>query len=150
MSNWRATNDAAIALLVERYPKTFAVYEARRRPLKIGIDRDLVAALGGAMTPRELGSALRCYCSNEGYLRNMLKGAWRVDLDGNPCGAVTGEAETHARETLAAKRRKAPKPAPAPEPPQPKRLSLADLRAAAIARRQNSTTGRPARDGTRP
>src|SRR5262249_34916946 len=40
-----ATNAAAIALLAERWPKCFAVYEQRRRPLKIGIDADIMAAL---------------------------------------------------------------------------------------------------------
>jgi sRNA-binding protein len=51
-------------LLVETWPITFSVYEARRRPLKLGIHLDILAALDGAVTPQELGQALRRYVSN--------------------------------------------------------------------------------------
>src|SRR5262245_55547696 len=53
---------AAIALLAETFPKCFSVYERRRRPLRIGIHRDIKAALGGAITPAELHKALGMYC----------------------------------------------------------------------------------------
>jgi ProQ/FINO family len=35
---------AAIVRLAELYPKCFSVYEGRRRPLKIGIHKDILAA----------------------------------------------------------------------------------------------------------
>src|SRR5262245_34878002 len=38
---------AALSLLAERWPKCFSVFERRRRPLKVGIDRDIKAALDG-------------------------------------------------------------------------------------------------------
>jgi hypothetical protein len=53
-----ATVAAVIAVLAEMFPKCFSVYEGRRRPLKIGIHRDIGAALDGAVTPAELHRAL--------------------------------------------------------------------------------------------
>jgi len=94
---------------------------------------------------------LGLYCSNEAYLGNTRKGAWRLDLDGNPAGTVTADEEAHAKATLAGiKAKKAartatakaaaqpaiPRSEPRAGPQPPKRLSLADLKVAAIARRQ--------------
>jgi ProP effector len=93
---------AVITLLAEWFPRTFFVYERRRKPLKLRIDLDLQAALTGAITPAELHRALRCYCGNEAYLRGTLKSAWRVDLAGNPVGAVTPDEEDNAKQKLAA------------------------------------------------
>jgi len=133
---------AAIALLAELYPKCFSVYEGRRRPLKIGIHKDILAAVDGALTPLELSRALGIYCSNPAYLGHTRKGAWRLDLDGNPAGTVTADEEAHAKATLAGIRTKkevrtaAAKATAQPAIPQPaKRLSLADLKAAALARK---------------
>src|SRR5262245_15876337 len=137
---------AAIALLAERYPKCFSVYEGRRRPLKIGIHKDILAAVDGALTPLELGKALGAYCSNPVYLGHTRKGAWRLDLDGNPAGVVTADEEAHAKATLAGigakknAKRAAAKAAAQPAIPQtPKRLSLADLKTAALARKTGET-----------
>jgi ProP effector len=123
---------AVIALLAETFPKCFSVHEGRRRTLKLKIHLDIQAALDGAITPAELHKALGMYCSNQVYLSHTRKGAWRLDLDGNPAGVVTADEEAHAKARLAA--RKAPKPTTS-EPPAPKRLSLADLKAAALARK---------------
>ena len=102
--------DAAIALLAETWPLCFAMYEVRRRPLKIGIRDDILAALNGAVTVDELSAALRRYTGNRHYLRALAfpAGAARVDLDGNPCGEVTKEQAAGAAALLAsyaAKRR---------------------------------------------
>jgi sRNA-binding protein len=67
-----------VVLLVERFPKCFFIYERRRRPLKIGVHKDILAVLD--IAPAELSLALRSYCKNEGYLLNSLKGASRIDL----------------------------------------------------------------------
>ena len=53
---------AAIAILAELYPNAFVVYEARRRPLKIGIRDDIAARVNGAIEPHELSLALGRYC----------------------------------------------------------------------------------------
>jgi ProP effector len=132
---------AVIALLAETFPKCFSVHEGRRRPLKLKIHLDIQAALDDAVTPAELHKALGTYCSNPVYLGHTRKGAWRLDLDGNPAGTVTAEEEAHAQATLAGieakkARRAAAKAAVQPTIPQPaKRLSLADLKAAALARK---------------
>jgi len=135
---------AAIALLAELYPRCFSVYQPRRRPLKLKIHLDIQAALDGAITAAELHRALGLYCSNEAYLGNTRKGAWRLDLDGNPAGTVTADEEAHAKATLAGIRAKkeartaAAKAAAQPAILQPaKRLSLADLKAAALARKDS-------------
>ena len=122
---------AAIALLAELYPKCFSIYQGRRRPLKLGIHLDIQAGLDGAMTPAELHTALGAYCSNPAYLGHTRKGAWRLDLNGEPAGVVTAEEEAHAKARLASiKARKAKAQAPTA-----RRLSLADLKAAALARK---------------
>jgi len=132
---------AGIALLAETFPKCFSVYEGRRRPLKLKIHLDVQAALDGAITPAELHKALGMYCANRVYLEHTRKGAWRLDLDGNPAGIVTADEEADAKATLAGIRAKkevrtaTAKAAAQPATPQPpKRLSLTDLKAAALAR----------------
>lgn len=125
---------AVIALLAETFPKCFSVYEGRRRPLKIGIHTDILAAVDGALTPLELRKALGVYCANGAYLHSSQEGAQRIDLDGNPAGIVTAEESQHAKARLTA--RKAFKPT-TPELSAPSRLSLADLKAAALARKDS-------------
>jgi ProP effector len=135
------TAAAVIALLAENFPKCFSVYQPRRRPLKLKIHLDIQAALDGAVTPAELHKALGIYCSNPAYLGHTRKGAWRLDLDGNPAGVVTADEEAHAKATLAGIKAKkvrtaAVEAAAQPAIPQPPgRLSLADLKAAALARK---------------
>jgi ProP effector len=133
-----------IELLAEQFPKCFAVYEQRRRPLKIGIYNELLAALDGAVTKRELHTALGVYTSNPAYLRALVAGAVRIDLNGVPAGTVTQDEAEHAKQRLIARRLKrlaAPTAAPStssispPPPPSPKRLGLADLKAAALHRK---------------
>lgn len=152
-----------IAILAEWFPAAFTVYERRRRPLKLGIDRDLITATAGAITVRELKAALRLYCGNEGYLRACCEGTPRIDLQGIPAGTVTSADMANARQRLAAvkaartakqweaartrraaqravKRTRPPLSLPPPSAPPPsrvpvKRMSLADLRAAALQRK---------------
>ena len=66
---------AVIALLAETFPRCFTVYEGRRRPLKLGIHRDILAAFAEALTPAELNAALRAYCGNRVYLERSHEGA---------------------------------------------------------------------------
>jgi ProP effector len=143
-----------IEQLAERWPQCFQVYERRRRPLKSGIRRDIEAALDGAVTRRDLKNALTIYCGNWAYLRACVEGADRIDLDGLPVGKVTAEEAQRAAERLQQyrDRRKARSADPAPtipaaiivsksdaavaRAPPVRRLSLGDLKAAAMARRQ--------------
>lgn len=82
---------AALDLLCETFPKAFAHYQMRRRPLKIGIHLDILAALGGAVTEAELSVALRCYTVNKVYCSRLRAGATRFDLAGEPAGVVSPE-----------------------------------------------------------
>jgi sRNA-binding protein len=77
----RKVIEVAIALLVECFPQCFAIYEKRRRPLKIGIHLDIRDALDGAITPNELSNALGAYCSNSGYLYNTRAGTARIEVE---------------------------------------------------------------------
>jgi sRNA-binding protein len=75
-------NRAVIALLAETFPMCFAIFQQRRRPLKVGIHGDILARLGGALIPLEVHAALGAYVSNETYRRQLVAGARRLDLDG--------------------------------------------------------------------
>lgn len=132
-----------IAVLADFWPQTFSLYERRRRPLKLGIHRDIEAAAAGAITAEEIKVALRSYCCNIGYLLACKEGAARIGLDGEPAGSVTADEAANAASLVAYKRSKrdaANAPATAiplrPANAAPRRLSLDDLRAAAAERRQ--------------
>jgi ProP effector len=156
-------NAAVLGLLAKTWPRCFALFGHRRRPLKLGIRDDIVAALGGAITLAELNCVLRCYAANRHYQLAMRSGAPRIDLDGNEAGSVAAEDAAgvqqwlRKREEKAARRKaaqaQATPAAPAPAAPapvaevapapaaaaeaalKPKRLGLADLRRAALARK---------------
>ena len=145
----RARIAAVIKSLCDRFPQTFD--RNGPRPLKVGVYADVLAALGDAVQPRDLQSALRAYTSNARYLRALSAGACRVGLDGKPAGTVTPEDEAVARRRLAEsvkhEAREATEPPPQAvlepaaenaKPPAPKRLSLADLREAGRRRRENA------------
>src|SRR5262245_14137018 len=93
----RARTKAVITALAARFPKCFAVPDTSRRPLKVGIDADILAALSGTIRRTELIRALAMYCSSEGYLERVLTGALRIDLEGKPAGVVTADDERHAK-----------------------------------------------------
>jgi len=132
-----------IVALADLFPQCFAVFQGSRKPLKIGIHADVVNALAGAITAKEASLALAIYCGNHGYLKACTKvGTPRIDLHGNTVGSVSAEEAGNAKQRLAqqrakqAKRQRATKPTkPALSPSAPRRLGLADLRAAAQARR---------------
>lgn len=87
-------NNQIIQLLAETWPNCFSWFGKFRRPLKVGIFEEIVAAMNGAVTPDELSEALKHCCGSEPYLlalsglrtRGIPK---RIDLDGNPAGIVT-------------------------------------------------------------
>jgi sRNA-binding protein len=72
-----------IAKLATRFPAAFVADRRQpHKPLKIGIDADLIAA--GHLTRREVKSALRCYTSRRMYHVAVAAGGSRFDLDGAP------------------------------------------------------------------
>jgi sRNA-binding protein len=103
MLDYRTARDL-IDILADLWPQCFAVYEARRRPLKLGIRADIVAT--GAVTEEEAAAALRLYCSNRGYLRHCRVSADRIDLNGDRAGIVTMAEAANSRASLQAREAK--------------------------------------------
>jgi sRNA-binding protein len=159
---------ATLAQLAERFPRCIYPVDTKRRPLKIGIAADIIAAVGNTIAPAAVKAALRVYAGSTGYLSRVLTGAWRLDLAGDKADVVTADDEAHAKARLAERTaRKAKraavaasaaatltespaaiiaKPAPAAPiaTPAPRgRIGLADLREAARRRREAAarTTG---------
>jgi sRNA-binding protein len=101
--------------LIALYPDCFDLNKPR--PLKIGIRQDLLA------TGHDL-KTLRCvigaYCRRRAYLKAMVAGAIRIDLQGQPAGEVTESDAADARDKLALlKPVKSAKPKPEPTPVLP-------------------------------
>lgn len=94
-----AEAEAAIAALAGRFPQTFAAEGWQpHRPLKVGIAGDLLAA---GVPEGEVRQALRHYVRRRRYLEACTAGAARVDLAGEPCGAVTQDQAAWAAEKVA-------------------------------------------------
>jgi hypothetical protein len=122
--------DAVIALLAARFAQCFAMYARRRKPLKIGLHHDIVAALGETVD-RMLLAHVMCAYNGESVLsgaatdrpladRSRRQRRRRRHRRGNGAGAAAvgrhrGQAEA--------------------DPPKPQRLGLADLKAAAQRRK---------------
>ena len=128
-------DDQILELLCERFPRTFARDPAGRSPLKRGIDRDLVARLDGLSSRTALKRILGGYTACPEYRAKLIEGAARIDLDGNPAGAVTASEAAYALAPKPVKTKLTPATPSAP-PPKPKRMSLDDLRKAARQRKE--------------
>jgi ProP effector len=93
--------DAALACLTEAFPQTFVLERNRpHRPLKVGIAADIPARCP-AVERRVLSAALRVYARRVMYLRGLVAGAARVDLDGKEAGEVTARDAEDAAAKLA-------------------------------------------------
>jgi ProP effector len=124
---------AALAKLAELYPACFAADAAGpHRPLKIGIHRDLIER---GMQPGEV-QALMLYVKRPAYKAALIAGGPRYDLDGNPYGEVTAEQIAVAKaERQKANVQPSCMASVEREAKTTGRLSLADLKAAALARK---------------
>jgi ProP effector len=127
---------AVLELLVEKWPAVFSIYENRRRPLKIGIHHEILAVLDGAITAAELSLTLRYYVANPVYRSRLTVGTARIGLDGRPAGVVTPEEIRPPSPPTPSPSSPPPPSSPSSPPSPPRRLSLADLRAAADRRRE--------------
>lgn len=92
----RAANQAALQLLFDTYPEVFS--RDNVRPLKIGIQEDLIA--DEKLARNRIKRALASYVRNPHYLRSLQAGADRVGLDGSAAGKVSDEEAAHAQEKL--------------------------------------------------
>jgi ProP effector len=77
-----------ISMLCEKFPHAFFMFERRRRPLALGIHREIALAMP-ALSAEQISTAMRAYVGNEGYCRACREGADRINLVGHPAGAVT-------------------------------------------------------------
>jgi sRNA-binding protein len=92
---------AALTHLAEAFPQTFLLERCRpHRPLKVGIAADLQARCP-ALEWRVLKVALAAYTGRVMYLRGLVAGAGRIDLDGNVCGEVSAADTEYATVKLA-------------------------------------------------
>ncbi|WP_428031530.1 ProQ/FINO family protein [Ancylobacter sp.] len=99
---WKRRREAAKtgrALLVERFPRCFCAKGEPKRPLKLGIHKDLRIAAPD-IPRRMIVFALADYTSGLSYLRAIQIGASRVDLEGWPAGEVSIPQAKAAREQL--------------------------------------------------
>jgi len=162
LSNRNAAIEATIAELVRQFPAAFAGVPSQVRPLKLGVLRDIFAR--SVISHRRITAALRSYCNSAHYLGASTVGAIQVDLAGAPAGNVTAKEAEYAQRRLIVRQATAVKPASeafrsapsasrsaqAPKEngrinfagtvvtvPQlgPRRLGLADLKRAAVARK---------------
>jgi ProP effector len=134
--------DAAYEVLIDlrrAFPEMISHLDVqKRRPLKIGIAKDIQTRL--LEVPAEvIGHAMRIYCSDRRYLAGLIAGAPRVDLTGARCGEVTRDEANSAKLRLEALRRAqtrtpAKEAATVAEKQDKPKLGLAGLKAAARAR----------------
>ncbi|MCW8884804.1 MAG: ProQ/FinO family protein [Motiliproteus sp.] len=92
----RAANQAAIALISEHYPEVFN--RENVRPLKIGIQEDLVA--DEKLSRGKIKRALASYVRSPHYYKSLQAGAERIDLNGEAAGTVTEQEAEHAKSML--------------------------------------------------
>jgi ProP effector len=101
MTTTKQDIDAALARLAEAFPQTFVLEKYRPHwPLKVGIAAAIPARCP-ALEWRVLKMALTAYTGRVMYLRGLVAGAARVDLDGNPAGDVTARDAEYAAAKLA-------------------------------------------------
>ena len=92
--------ERGVEALSETYPKAFFVSGRLRRPLKLGIAKDIKADLAADPDSElkfyDIDQVLAWYTNHVGYQNACsVAGAVRVDLDGAKAGTVT---ESEARE----------------------------------------------------
>lgn len=101
MATTKQDIDAGLARLTEAFPQTFVLEKYRPHwPLKVGIAAAIPARCP-AIERRALSVALSVYTRRVMYLRSLVAGAARVDLDGNPAGEVTARDAEYAAGRLA-------------------------------------------------
>ncbi|OMQ22181.1 ProQ/FINO family protein [Serratia oryzae] len=84
------------------YPRVFSHREVK--PLKVGIRDDMLADAAARrlpVPPKHLVLALSKLTKTPRYLRALVAGGPRYDLNGQPCGEVTAEEQENARMLLA-------------------------------------------------
>jgi len=95
----KAIADASIVALGDLFPEVFTRERWQsHKPLKVGIDKDLVAS--GVVTAREVGLVLRLYTCRRSYQLALAAGGARYGLDGRPSGEVSPEQQAAAKAAI--------------------------------------------------
>ncbi|HFP4627154.1 ProQ/FinO family protein [Escherichia coli] len=87
--------------LAEYWPELFGAENIK--PLKAGIIRDVLEDAKSRELPVATGvlrGALISYTHSTRYLKAIVAGGERYDLNGQPCGEVTPDEKAAAREIL--------------------------------------------------
>ena len=93
--------DIALVHLAKKFPQTFVLEKHRPHwPLKVGIAAAIPVRCP-AVEWRVLKVALTAYTGRVMYLKGMVAGALRLDLDGNPAGEVSVRDAEYAAAKLA-------------------------------------------------
>ena len=87
----------AKAWLELTYPNAFNFNEPK--PLKLGIERDLLDP-SSPCSKNQLRKCLRVYCASRGYLKAIVEGNWRYDLNGEKVEEIIQEHKDHALKQL--------------------------------------------------
>lgn len=107
---WLEQAQYGVELLKAHFPGCFKEVN-EICPIKVGIKQDLVRHL----STREdivmgdkacMVSSLAYYVNSPAYLKQVVEGVIRVDLDGNPAGAVTADEALYSVESRKAKLQK--------------------------------------------
>ena len=88
----------ALDLLKDLYPKSFT--RENPKPLKIGIDKDIINKGFWPYSARFLRRVLSFYMNTKEYQQNLLKGTYRYSLEGNPVGAILDYHKNIAHDKL--------------------------------------------------
>lgn len=106
----KLSSKAVIAYLAEQFPACF-ILSGEPKPLKIGIFDDLAQRLADdeKVSKTRLRTALRHYTNSWRYLRCVVAGKERVDLDGQAAGVVEAGHAEHAKDSLTESREQAAK-----------------------------------------
>ena len=84
--------------LLERLHAEFVVFR-EFRPLAIGIHKALMERMPD-LDKNHVRTAMHNHTATTRYLKALVEGAPRFDLDGNPAGEVTAEQQQQAVQTL--------------------------------------------------
>lgn len=94
----KSTIPPVLSLLCQEFPKTFDI--EMRKPLKVGIHKDILAAFrdNPEVNEESLSRALKYYTRGLKYQRNLVNDIHRVDLKGDNVGTITELNKTTALE----------------------------------------------------
>jgi sRNA-binding protein len=85
-----------IGILAEKFPRAFFLSGEKRKPLKIGINRDLAENTDVKISSSKLRAALRVHANSLAYLRaSCIEGEARLGLDGEVAGVLQRRRGTH-------------------------------------------------------